>query len=63
MKKQLEKLPFYNTAVLPYHYLQSVLAGVKYKFPGKNLHIIGNLIVDYFYTQDSSGRGLDKAEP
>ena len=26
----------------------------------KRVHIIGNLIVDYFYTQDSSGRGLDK---
>ncbi|MBQ2593476.1 MAG: hypothetical protein II567_09390 [Candidatus Riflebacteria bacterium] len=26
----------------------------------KNVHIIGNLIVDYFYTQDPSGRGLDK---
>ncbi len=26
----------------------------------KNLHIIGNLLVDYFYTQDSSGRGLAK---
>ena len=26
----------------------------------KNVHIIGNLIVDYFYTQDTSGRGLEK---
>ena len=26
----------------------------------KNVHIIGNLIVDYFYTQDPSGRGLAK---
>ena len=41
MKKLLEKLPFYNTAVLPYHYLQSVVAGIKYQFPGKKLRIIG----------------------
>ena len=40
MKKLLEKLPFYNTAVLPYHYLQSILASIKYGFPGKKLHII-----------------------
>lgn len=26
----------------------------------RNVHIIGNLIVDYFYTQDPSGRGLAK---
>ncbi|MBR2710776.1 UDP-N-acetylmuramoyl-L-alanyl-D-glutamate--2,6-diaminopimelate ligase [Candidatus Saccharibacteria bacterium] len=41
MKKFLEKLPFYNEAVLPYHFAQSVAAIVKYKFPGKKLHIIG----------------------
>ena len=41
MKQLLEKLPFYNTAVLPYHYLQSVVAGVKYRFPGQKLHVIG----------------------
>ena len=41
MKEQLEKLPFYNSAVLPYHYAQAVLAGVKYDFPGKKLHVIG----------------------
>ncbi|MBQ3352808.1 UDP-N-acetylmuramoyl-L-alanyl-D-glutamate--2,6-diaminopimelate ligase [Candidatus Saccharibacteria bacterium] len=41
MKKLLEKLPFYNKAVLPYHYAQSVIAGVKYGFPGKKMHIIG----------------------
>ncbi len=41
MKKLLEKLPFYNTAVLPYHYMQAVIASVKYKFPGKKLRIIG----------------------
>ncbi len=41
MKEKLEQLPFYNSAVLPYHYLQSVIAGVKYGFPGKKLRIIG----------------------
>ena len=41
MKQLLEKLPFYNQAVLPYHYAQSVLAGVKYGFPGKKLRVIG----------------------
>ena len=41
MKKLLEKLPFYNQAVLPYHFAQSVVAGVKYHFPGKKLHVIG----------------------
>lgn len=41
MKKQLEKLPFYNSAVLPYHYMQSVIAGIRYGFPGKKLHVIG----------------------
>lgn len=41
LKTTLEKLPFYNTAVLPYHYLQSVTAGVKNGWPGKKLHVIG----------------------
>lgn len=41
MKKTLEKLPFYNTAVLPYHYMQAVIASVKNGFPGKKLHVIG----------------------
>lgn len=41
LKPTLEKLPFYNTAVLPYHYLQSVTAGVKNGWPGKKLHVIG----------------------
>ena len=40
MKEKLEKLPFYNTAVLPYHFAQSVIAGIKNGWPGKNLHII-----------------------
>ena len=41
MKAFLEKLPFYNQAVLPYHYLQSLIVGTKYGFPGKNLRVIG----------------------
>ena len=41
MKQLLEKLPFYNQAVLPYHFLQSVVAGAKYGFPSKKLRVIG----------------------
>ena len=41
LKTTLEKLPFYNSAVLPYHYTQSVIAGVKNGWPGKKLHVIG----------------------
>ena len=40
MKQLLEKLPFYNQAVLPYHYLQAVAAGIKNGFPGKKLRVI-----------------------
>lgn len=41
IKKVLEKLPFYNEAVLPYHFAQSVVASIRYGFPGKKLRIIG----------------------
>ena len=41
IKQSLEKLPFYNSAVLPYHFAQAVVAGVKYHFPGKKMRIIG----------------------
>lgn len=41
MKQFLERLPFYNSAVLPYHFAQAVLAGVKYHFPSKKLRVIG----------------------
>ena len=41
LKTTLEKLPFYNTAVLPYHWAQSVIAGTKNGWPGKKLHVIG----------------------
>lgn len=40
MKKFLEKLPFYNTLVLPYHFLQALFAGLKYDFPGRKLRVI-----------------------
>lgn len=41
LKTALEKLPFYNTAVLPYHYAQSLVAGAKNGWPAKKLHVIG----------------------
>ncbi len=41
MKKQLEKLPFYNSLVLPYHYVQSVVSSIAYGLPGKKLRVIG----------------------
>lgn len=41
LKTTLEKLPFYNDAVLPYHFAQSVVAGAKNGWPGKKLHVIG----------------------
>ncbi len=41
MKKLLEKIPFYDAAVLPYHLSKSVVAGVRYGFPGRKLHVIG----------------------
>lgn len=41
MKKLLEKLPFYNQAVLPYHLIQSFAANIKYHSPAKKLRVIG----------------------
>ena len=41
MKKKKKKIPFYNQAVLPYHYAQSLFASIKYGFPGKHLRVIG----------------------
>lgn len=35
------KLPFYNQIVLPWHYVQALEYGVKYKWPAKNLRVIG----------------------
>ena len=40
IKTTLEKLPFYNQAVLPYHWAQAVAASVKNGFPAKNLRVI-----------------------
>lgn len=39
--KVLEKIPFYNQAVLPWHFSKAVYAGVKYGFPAKKVHVIG----------------------
>lgn len=41
MKPLLEKLPFYNQLVLPYHFAQAVAAGMKYGWPAKRFHVIG----------------------
>lgn len=41
MKALLEKLPFYNQAVLPYHLAQSIAANLKYHSPAKKLRVIG----------------------
>ena len=37
----IKNLPGYNTAVLPYHLTQSLIAGIRYGFPGKKLRVIG----------------------
>lgn len=41
MKEKLEKLPFYNQMVLPYHFAGAAAAGIKYKFPAKKMRVIG----------------------
>ena len=41
MKEKLQKLPFYNKMVLPYHFVQAEAASIKYGFPGKKLKVIG----------------------
>ena len=41
MKKFLESLPFYNQAVLPYHFVQSLIAVTKYHHPARQLRVIG----------------------
>lgn len=41
MKKLIEKIPFYNKIVLPYHFSQAVVAGIKYKFPARKMTVIG----------------------
>lgn len=37
----LKDLPGYNSLVIPYHVAKAVVAGVKYKWPGKRLRVIG----------------------
>ncbi|MBR3052255.1 UDP-N-acetylmuramoyl-L-alanyl-D-glutamate--2,6-diaminopimelate ligase [Candidatus Saccharibacteria bacterium] len=41
MKQFLENLPFYNQAVLPYHWIQGVIATTKYQHPARDLKVIG----------------------
>ena len=41
IKTPIEKIPFYNGLVLPYHWLKALVAAMRYKFPGKKLHVIG----------------------
>ena len=40
IKTTLEKLPFYNQAVLPYHWAQAAIASAKNGYPAKNLRVI-----------------------
>jgi len=37
----MDKIPYYNQLVLPYHLAQAVGAAVKYGFPGKKMRVIG----------------------
>lgn len=39
-KSSIEKLPFYNNLVLPWHWLQAFTTAEKYHFPAKNLRVI-----------------------
>lgn len=41
LKSNIEKLPFYNDMVLPWHWAQAVAAGVKYHWPAKKIRVIG----------------------
>lgn len=41
MKNLLEKIPFYNQLMLPYHWVKAMAAGVKYGFPAKKMRVIG----------------------
>lgn len=42
MKKFLEdKLPFYNSLVLPLHLVKAVVCGVRYGWPGRKMTVIG----------------------
>jgi UDP-N-acetylmuramoyl-L-alanyl-D-glutamate--2,6-diaminopimelate ligase len=37
----MDKIPFYNKLVLPYHFLKAGVAGLRYGFPGKKMTVIG----------------------
>ncbi len=41
LKSKVEKLPFYNQAVLPWHLGQAIFSSVRYGRPAKNLRVIG----------------------
>lgn len=41
IKKILEKVPFYDSLVMPYHIGKAGIAAIKYGFPGKKMRIIG----------------------
>lgn len=41
IKASIEKLPFYNDLVLPWHWVQALTAGTKYHWPAKHLRVIG----------------------
>lgn len=41
LKSSVEKMPGYNTLVLPVHWVQAVRAGMKYHWPAKGLRVIG----------------------
>ncbi len=40
-KSSVEKLPFYNDLVLPWHWLQAISAANRYHFPAKKMRVIG----------------------
>ena len=40
LKSQLEKMPFYNVAVLPLHLAQAAQANLKYRKPAQKLRVI-----------------------
>ena len=41
MKEKLERLPFYNSLVVPYHVMTAFVAGAKAGWPGRKLKVIG----------------------
>lgn len=41
LKSKVEKVPGYNSLVKPWHYVQAVMAGMKFRWPAKHLRVIG----------------------